>query len=353
MAQRGRHRLPYVPCSVEGCETLTNWRYQGVFYCKHHLGRIYSFGEPEPDKFQYPVISGGMICKQCKIHKPVDHFSCHKHYRFGIEFTCKTCKSSIRKENHINYLTIKVPQCGVRAIPSYPLANHKIIKRFYVKKQLNQRTCRVSDCENNTATHWSLCTKHRYYYERFGDVRPPSHLPCSVCSLDKPIEDFMLLGGHRLSTTGCKACRDSRKKEVNKRRIKNRMSRIKTNPVKYAEYKKKQNKKKAVRIKNNPVLREKKRIAHRTHCINRRARKKGNGGAHTVSDIQFLLAQQKEKCVCCRKSIKKQYHIDHIIPIALGGGSEKENLQLLCPACNRQKCAKHPVEFMQEQGFLI
>lgn len=34
-------------------------------------------------------------------------------------------------------------------------------------------------------------------------------------------------------------------------------------------------------------------------------------------------------------------HIEHIIPLAKGGGSNEENLWLSCPVCNSHKGAKH------------
>lgn len=40
------------------------------------------------------------------------------------------------------------------------------------------------------------------------------------------------------------------------------------------------------------------------------------------------------------------------MPIARGGSNTDDNVQLLCPACNLKKSAKHPVDFMQERGFL-
>jgi hypothetical protein len=43
------------------------------------------------------------------------------------------------------------------------------------------------------------------------------------------------------------------------------------------------------------------------------------------------------KCAQCGSSFDLQY--DHVIPVALGGASTVENLQLLCGACNREKGA--------------
>ncbi|HEX3510353.1 MAG TPA: HNH endonuclease signature motif containing protein [Solirubrobacteraceae bacterium] len=41
------------------------------------------------------------------------------------------------------------------------------------------------------------------------------------------------------------------------------------------------------------------------------------------------------KCVECRGAFDLQY--DHILPVALGGATTLENLQLLCADCNRRK----------------
>ena len=74
---------------------------------------------------------------------------------------------------------------------------------------------------------------------------------------------------------------------------------------------------------------------------------------HTATDIIDLLAAQKWKCAACRKSLKDGYHVDHVVPLARGGGNGKSNLQMLCPKCNMTKSARDPVEFMQSLGFLL
>lgn len=68
---------------------------------------------------------------------------------------------------------------------------------------------------------------------------------------------------------------------------------------------------------------------------------------------QKLGGMQGWKCAICRCSVKSNYHLDHIMPLALGGEHAPRNLQLLCPSCNVRKNAKHPVVYMQEVGFLI
>lgn len=69
--------------------------------------------------------------------------------------------------------------------------------------------------------------------------------------------------------------------------------------------------------------------------------------------IPRLGGYQRWKCAICRTGIKRKYHVDHIVPLALGGEHKPENIQLLCPTCNVRKSAKHPVDYMQERGFLL
>jgi 5-methylcytosine-specific restriction endonuclease McrA len=85
---------------------------------------------------------------------------------------------------------------------------------------------------------------------------------------------------------------------------------------------------------------------------NRRARKRDAEGSHTANDIDRLWDLQRGLCAACRKRMSK-YHVDHVVPLAKGGSNNWTNLQLLHPLCNQQKSAKDPIEFMQEQGFLL
>lgn len=90
----------------------------------------------------------------------------------------------------------------------------------------------------------------------------------------------------------------------------------------------------------------------RLKCANRRARKRA-GGKLSKGIVERLLKLQRGKCVCCGRNLGNDYHIDHIIPLALGGSNTDDNIQLLRAECNIQKSAKHPVDFMQQRGFLI
>lgn len=92
----------------------------------------------------------------------------------------------------------------------------------------------------------------------------------------------------------------------------------------------------------------------RRSCQARRARQAGLMGAVSKDIRERLLFKQAGKCACCRKRLRTgDTHLDHVIPLALGGLHEDVNLQLLCQACNLSKGARHPNEFMQTRGFLL
>lgn len=79
-----------------------------------------------------------------------------------------------------------------------------------------------------------------------------------------------------------------------------------------------------------------------------RKRKFAAGGKYTSEDIKELFEIQRGKCVYCEKClVEYNYHVDHIMPVRLGGRNSKENLQLLCPNCNMRKGGKHPEEFLR------
>ena len=91
----------------------------------------------------------------------------------------------------------------------------------------------------------------------------------------------------------------------------------------------------------------------RAIAARRRALVRGASGSHTRADIQNLFEIQRGLCAACHVDISEKNHVDHIMPLALGGTNDKTNLQLLCPTCNHSKSSKHPVDFMRQKGFLL
>ena len=101
------------------------------------------------------------------------------------------------------------------------------------------------------------------------------------------------------------------------------------------------------------IYREENKDAIRLLKANRRAKKREAGGSLSTGLVDRLMVLQKGRCACCGDRLGGSYHLDHIIPIALGGENTDGNIQLLKARCNLQKKAKHPVDFMQERGFLL
>lgn len=93
--------------------------------------------------------------------------------------------------------------------------------------------------------------------------------------------------------------------------------------------------------------------AKRIIAQNRRARERKTGGVLSKGLPEKLFKLQRGKCVCCGLPLGNNYHMDHKMPLALGGLNVDGNIQLLRSTCNQKKHAKHPIDFMQERGFLL
>lgn len=99
--------------------------------------------------------------------------------------------------------------------------------------------------------------------------------------------------------------------------------------------------------KNNPD----KRIAWEQ---TRRSRKAASGGRLSTDIVAQLMKLQRCRCAVCRSDLNEVgKHLDHIVPLSAGGANADDNVQLLCPDCNVRKGAKHPVDFMQQRGYLL
>ena len=87
---------------------------------------------------------------------------------------------------------------------------------------------------------------------------------------------------------------------------------------------------------------------------NRRARKRATG-THTAEELAAIRKSQRNRCIYCRCTLGPagQAHVDHIIPLALGGSNTRENLQWLCAPCNKTKRDKNPIAFAQQMGMLL
>ena len=85
-------------------------------------------------------------------------------------------------------------------------------------------------------------------------------------------------------------------------------------------------------------------FATRQRC--RKARKLGAEGTHTAADTRAQYDRQKGRCYWCGAKVAwRKKHVDHVIPLFLGGGNGPENIVVSCSHCNLSNGAKHPMDF--------
>lgn len=91
--------------------------------------------------------------------------------------------------------------------------------------------------------------------------------------------------------------------------------------------------------------------AARALVARRRARIVGApGDGYSKADINRLMDSQEGACAVCRCNLSEsKFHVDHIMPLVLGGANDPSNIQLLCPTCNRSKGGKHPDDWHRQR----
>lgn len=97
--------------------------------------------------------------------------------------------------------------------------------------------------------------------------------------------------------------------------------------------------KRKLQRKNDPSI-------ERVKSATRKALKLGNGGSLSKNIVQVLLAKQNGLCACCHQPLNGVFHLDHIMPLSLGGKNDDDNVQLLLPRCNLQKFTSTPEDFI-------
>lgn len=70
----------------------------------------------------------------------------------------------------------------------------------------------------------------------------------------------------------------------------------------------------------------------------------------TAKDMRYTLGNFS---VCPYCEVGKLEHIDHFMPIKLGGGSNARNLVPCCAHCNRLKWKQRPQTFLGRERFLL
>jgi 5-methylcytosine-specific restriction endonuclease McrA len=91
----------------------------------------------------------------------------------------------------------------------------------------------------------------------------------------------------------------------------------------------------------------------RLYWQNRRARIKASGGRVSHEELVALREKQRDKCAACQSRLGTKLHLDHVMPLILGGRHEIDNIQLLCRSCNSSKGGMHPEKWAHRIGRLF
>lgn len=278
-------------------------------------------------------------CTQCQEVKPTSLFSPRKTSKDGLYSWCKACSSARMR--------------------GWSAKN---------KERISER---------NKAKYWAdpeaARAKRTAHYrgKTGGGPKKPAQAPiaddggtltlrCTKCDQRKPLAAFYLRNGR--PRTDCKDCCTERsaayiaahKEQViayKKLWTKENAGRVrKIRSARYAESETLRAdslaKAKEWRLKNP----EKRAVIAQNYKHRRRAQE--DGGISSAELLAWRKAQRKA-CHWCGVKCAKDFHIDHIQPLARGGQHVASNLCIACPSCNLRKNAKDPIDFAQSLGLLL
>ena len=69
--------------------------------------------------------------------------------------------------------------------------------------------------------------------------------------------------------------------------------------------------------------------------------------------VRILLEQQGHECGYCGDGLGSDFHIEHIIPLCVGGTNNLSNLCIACPPCNLTAGPLVFQDFYQKQQYII
>lgn len=91
--------------------------------------------------------------------------------------------------------------------------------------------------------------------------------------------------------------------------------------------------------------------SRRAITLRRVARRANAEGTHTAQDILDLYELQNGLCAYCGIRLFKDYHVDHVTPLFLGGSDNPDNLVCSCVRCNSSKGHKLVADWQAVRGW--
>jgi hypothetical protein len=270
------------------------------------------------------------ICTHCGIEKPAttEYFARQKTGKYGFRADCKECHYA-RQRNYTRKPSIKIKQ-----------------EKYRIKR-----------CDEN---------RTKYSLDPTLCEQPDVMKRCSSCKAQLPSTSQYW---HKNASNNdglsrvCKSCITEYRHEYNRRDdIKQRMfeyNKTERSKAYFREYFRRSDVKTRARIKSNQPAEKQRRKEYAKQYwertgVKEKARlrdykRRSAPGSFTKADIDDIRKAQGNRCYICHKKLGKKYHIDHFIPIILGGTNDPGNLRLACPRCNLSKGPKHP----HDMGILI
>ena len=243
------------------------------------------------------------ICSKCKIEKEFQFFTKSKQRKDGLNIYCKECEKERKKIFRLN--NIDKVKCKAKQYRD----SHK--NELSEKNKIYNLNNKLKKAENGKK--WRIINK--------------LHL--------SEIKKIHYLNNKEKYKDSAKKWKIKNPQYVKNYNISYRLN----NPEKRKEHE----------VRNRYKFLLNKRINQH----NRRQKLKNCAGILSKDIIKNLYNLQKGLCVCCKNKLGNDYHLDHIMPLALGGTNTDDNLQLLKAKCNLIKNSKHPIDYMQSKGFLL
>lgn len=232
------------------------------------------------------------ICSRCKAEKPATEFHKDKSRKDGIYVTCKTCIASYG----IHHRSANRPKINAAAAERYRKNSVSIREKNADRYRKNKDSISKINALWAEKNPEKVAAAKKAYYEKNKDSVKAK---AAMWAILNPEKILAIARAYRMA-----------------------------NPEKIA-----------------------------AHARNRRSRVIQAVGSHTAAEVRSILESQCGLCANCGvkliKSGGKKYHVDHIMPLALGGSNWPYNLQCLCPTCNLRKSAKHPADWAKQQGKLL
>lgn len=237
---------------------------------------------------------------------------------------------------------------------------------------MKDSTCLVDICDNQDSVK-GYCIKHYSVFNRNGFVQEGADQECVWCGTvfrnarKKPYCKENCRWAHHHSTNREKiSAKNARYREENRDELlrKNReywhknQVQLKASALEYRKARREEINLKAAAYRDSNREKINASVAEYRHSNpdkilernrRRRARLAGNRSfAVTQRDIQRLVERHDGRCVYCHEKFNESspMNLDHVIPVALGGGHGIGNLVPACESCNCSKGAKLLIEWL-------